>query len=77
MKKVAYRTRTGLTQFKPVMTVKAMWKAEEEYLGFCLACGSTRGSCEPDARRYPCEKCKAEKVYGIPELALMGLVVTR
>jgi len=42
-------------------------------LGFCLACGASRMA-EPDARRYPCEECGEEMVYGAQELAIMGLI---
>lgn len=46
--------------------------------GLCLACGGwTCGGVEPDARRYPCELCDMEKVYGAEEVLLMGrLLVT-
>ena len=53
--------------------------AEEQMLGdgnagFCTACGEERDGCEPDARRYPCEACGANKVYGASELIQMGWV---
>ena len=39
--------------------------------GVCLACLAIAwGGCEPDAGRYPCEDCGANRVYGI-EQALM------
>lgn len=48
---------------------------EEEYNGFCLACGATAyGDTEPDARNYTCDECGEEKVFGIPELLLMSRV---
>ena len=43
----------------------------DDYLGFCLACGSTAYNVEPDARRYACEECGKEKVYGAEELLLL------
>lgn len=49
----------------------------EEMEGFCLACGAQASNVEPDARRYPCEDCGKNRVYGFEELLLMGLVVTR
>lgn len=73
MRKEQYTTRTGVKQFRPILTERQYHNAESNYKGFCLACGSTRGECEPDAARYECPKCKAAKVYGIPELLMMGL----
>ena len=40
--------------------------------GFCIACGEEADGVEPDARNYPCEACGKRKVYGAPELVLMG-----
>jgi predicted RNA-binding Zn-ribbon protein involved in translation (DUF1610 family) len=44
---------------------------EEEYIGFCLACGDEAYGVEPDARRYECESCGERKVYGAQEILLM------
>ena len=77
MTKQSYTTRTGAKQFRPVLTERQYRNAEDSYTGFCLACGKTRGECEPDARKYKCESCGAEKVYGIPELLVMGLAVIK
>ena len=56
--------------------------SEEEYLrmvdecgGWCLACGSEVFGIEPDARRYKCEECGAEEVYGAEELLIRGELV--
>jgi hypothetical protein len=43
---------------------------EEEYLGFCIACGAEAYDVEPDARRYECDDCGANKVYGAQEILL-------
>lgn len=64
-----YKTKSGVIQFKP--SFKWIESAENE--GFCLACGNVNDSVEPDARKYECECCGANKVYGNEELALMGL----
>jgi len=40
--------------------------------GFCLACGAEAMHVEPDARRYECEACGEQEVYGAQEL-LFGL----
>lgn len=43
----------------------------DDYLGFCLACGNEQGGCEPDAREYKCEACGERKVYGAEECLIM------
>lgn len=43
----------------------------DEYVGFCLACGAERYGVEPDGRKYECEECGAEKVYGAQEILLV------
>ncbi len=70
MTAIPYKTRTGKQQFRPRCTVSET----EDYLGFCLACGESTDSVEPDARRYECPACHAHKVFGLMELALMGLL---
>jgi hypothetical protein len=77
MKKQAYVTRTGLKQWKPVVTEAQLQQADDEMIGFCLACGAERACCEPDARKYPCDECHQPKCYGLPELLVMGLVVLK
>lgn len=42
----------------------------DDYTGICIACGSEQGGCEPDARKYECENCGENKVYGAEELLL-------
>ena len=42
--------------------------------GLCLACGGSKDGCEPDARKYRCDGCGLNTVYGAEEVALMGLV---
>lgn len=39
--------------------------------GFCTACGAQADGVEPDARKYKCESCGANAVYGAEELLLM------
>ena len=41
---------------------------EDSYLGFCTACGAEAFNVEPDARKYECESCGENKVYGAEEL---------
>ena len=42
-----------------------------EMYGFCIACGALADGVEPDARRYTCDECGAQKVYGAEELLMM------
>ena len=43
--------------------------------GICLSCGEIHyGTCEPDARRYPCESCGKKTVYGLEEALMMGRI---
>lgn len=39
--------------------------------GFCLACGSEQGGCEPDAEGYECEACGEHEVYGAAQCLLL------
>lgn len=38
--------------------------------GFCLVCGVEAEGCEPDARKYHCESCGANAVYGVEEILI-------
>jgi DNA-directed RNA polymerase subunit RPC12/RpoP len=53
---------------------KLAWESTE---GFCVHCGAQASGVEPDARRYKCEDCGENRVYGLEELLLRGCVVTR
>jgi predicted RNA-binding Zn-ribbon protein involved in translation (DUF1610 family) len=43
----------------------------DEYMGFCIGCGAEAYNVEPDARKYECEECGENKVYGAEELLMM------
>lgn len=48
----------------------------DDYSGICLACGEIRhGDTEPDARKYPCDSCEKNGVFGIEEIIVMGGIV--
>ena len=74
MKKIPYTAKSGKSQFKPACTERSYIAACDRCEGFCLACGATASPVEPDARKYKCEDCGAEKVYGLEELLIMGLL---
>ena len=47
----------------------------ENYCGICVACFTVKhGDCEPDAENYHCENCEKEKVQGIENLLVMGVI---
>jgi hypothetical protein len=55
-------------------SLEELEEASDSMSGFCLACGESRDCCEPDARRYKCESCDNDLVFGAEEIALMGYV---
>lgn len=71
MEKIISKT-SGKAYFLPSLAeIKA---ADDEYCGFCLACGEVAEGVEPDARGYECECCGAPRVYGAAEFALRGWI---
>jgi predicted RNA-binding Zn-ribbon protein involved in translation (DUF1610 family) len=49
--------------------------ASENYEGFCTSCREiTNSGVEPDARKYECEACGEQTVYGIEEALMMGAI---
>jgi len=56
------------------MTEAEFHEADEGSLGYCIKCGSEQFGCEPDARRYTCESCEKNFVYGTQELLIMGCI---
>lgn len=59
---------------KPTVRLSELLAAVREMMGWCTECQEfTTGCCEPDARRYKCEKCGQRKVYGAEEASLMEL----
>ena len=74
MQTETYTTKTGATRVRPVMTESEMAHAMfEGGNGFCLGCGAEADGVEPDARRYECEMCGENLVYGLEELMMMGI----
>lgn len=43
---------------------------DEDYVGFCIACGAEKGGCEPDARNYLCDNCDENQVFGAEEILM-------
>ena len=44
---------------------------DDDYLGYCLACGEEAYDIEPDACAYECEICGEPMVYGVEEVLLL------
>lgn len=42
--------------------------------GLCMRCSKLQHNTEPDARRYPCDKCHKRTVYGPDSLLEIGMV---
>lgn len=68
-----YKAKSGKTQYKPARRWLENVMKGDNSEGWCLACGKPAQGVEPDARKYKCACCKADKVYGAEELLLMGL----
>lgn len=56
------------------MTEAEFLAEANDFGGRCLACGAEACGVEPDARKYECESCGENKVYGLEELLMMGRV---
>ncbi len=62
----------GPVKVAPV-TESTFYRHSGNYDGVCLACGKWQtGGCEPDARNYPCKRCKARQVHGAEQALIMG-----
>lgn len=63
---------TPRTPLHPSVTLERVTAAveDDDYTGFCRACGAERDNTEPDARQYKCDACGAPAVYGAEELLI-------
>lgn len=67
--------KTGKVFFAFAMPFEEFTGLDEDNCGLCIRCGeSTIGGVEPDARKYNCESCDENGVYGMQELLMMGLI---
>jgi hypothetical protein len=68
-----YRARSGQLLYKPA----DQWLTEiiegDNATGFCLSCAQDVDGIEPDAARYTCPHCYADKVFGAEALFERGL----
>ena len=66
---------TAIGSLKPrTFSMQQVEEASGMQAGYCLACGAMQECCEPDARKYRCDNCQKNEVYGAEELLLMGRV---
>lgn len=67
--------RTGKTFFAFTMHPEEFSGLDDDCCGLCIRCGETAvGTVEPDARKYECEYCDENGVYGAQELLMMGII---
>ena len=64
-----------MNTIKPIQVTEAEYaELSENYGGFCVECGEIAYGVEPDARRYRCEACGANAVFGAEELLIRGIL---
>ena len=64
-----------MSAIKPIQISEAEYAyLNENYGGFCIECRDQAYGVEPDARRYRCESCGANAVYGAEELLIRGIL---
>lgn len=57
------------------LTAEEYEECEEGSNGICSACGEFRyGDTEPDAEDYPCDSCGKNKVVGMMNAMIDGLI---
>lgn len=77
MKKLPWSNpRNGEKQLMFLLSESEYAAMDDECIGLCVICGEERSQTEPDAENYPCasEECLQEKVFGVPQLLIMGQV---
>ena len=67
----AYRAKSGKIRIKA--SIELLRELDDYCAGFCVNCGATGQSAEPDAVRYVCDECGEATVYGASELIVRGL----
>ena len=64
-----------MTKQTKTMTADEYQQAENDHMGFCLACGEEAYGVEGDAEGYECEECGEAQVQGIQNALIEGNVV--
>jgi hypothetical protein len=68
------KTKSGNDYYCFEMNEAEFVSCDNDSEGLCVFCGESAFGVEPDARKYPCEGCEKNGVYGMQELLLMGLI---
>jgi hypothetical protein len=68
------KTESGTTYHTFIMYECEYVSMDNEYEGLCIYCGEPAYGVEPDARKYECECCEKNGVYGVQELLIMGMI---
>jgi hypothetical protein len=69
-------TRRDPMKIHPKITARRIENAVRRQMfdldspGFCIECGNEQEGCEPDARKYECERCGEKEVYSAAALLL-------
>lgn len=71
---VGGKTSRGNDWYRFEMTESEFTECDNNSEGFCVFCGEEAYGVEPDARKYECESCEKNGVYGAQELLMMGYI---
>jgi hypothetical protein len=74
MNAIAAKTKKGNDCYRFEMSQSEFIGCANNNEGCCVSCGETAFGVEPDARKYECESCEKNGVYGMQELLLMGFI---
>jgi hypothetical protein len=68
--------KTGKTYFVPRLSMDELGNLMLDHAdtGWCVACGQEVDGVEPDARKYPCQSCNQDAVFGLQELVIMNWI---
>jgi len=74
-RRIAGTGELPMDKTRPIEITEALYaELNESCGGFCIECRDQAYGVEPDARRYRCENCGADAVYGVEELLIRGLI---
>jgi hypothetical protein len=74
MNAIVAKTKKGNDCYRFEMSESEFADCDNNSEGCCVFCGETAFGVEPDARKYECESCERNGVYGMQELLLMGFI---
>jgi len=65
--------KTGNTYFIPLESELIQALESDEDRAFCIRCGDTDQTIEPDVERGECECCEQRGLYGAEQLLILGM----